>query len=289
MPIIIENLNFVYNPRTTFEKHAVKNVSLTINDGDYLAIIGPTGSGKSTFIQHLNGLIRVQKNSGSIFVDDMNITPKKIDFNKLRSQVGMVFQYPEYQLFADTVYNDVAFGLKNIKLNKEEIEPRVREALTLVGLDFDEVSGKSPFELSGGEKRRVAIAGVVAMQPKILVLDEPIAGLDPQGKREILELLLKLKATCSPTIVIISHDMDEVARYATRVAVFNEGEIIYDLPPQELFEKVDELRAIGLDIPQLARLREILSKKGLFVSPSCLSVSKMADGIIGLKKGGNNV
>ena len=286
MSIIIENLNFVYNPKTSFEKHAVKNVNLTINDGDYLAIIGPTGSGKSTFIQHLNGLIRVQKNSGSIYVDEMDITPKRIDFNKLRSQVGMVFQYPEYQLFADTVYNDVAFGLKNIKLNKEEIEPRVRDALALVGLNFDEVSSKSPFELSGGEKRRVAIAGVVAMQPKILVLDEPIAGLDPQGKREILELLLKLKATCSPTIVIISHDMDEVARYATRVAVFNEGEIIYDLPPSELFEKIDELRAMGLDVPQLARLREMLSKKGLVISSSCLNVSQMAKSIIELKKGG---
>ena len=184
MSIVVKNLNFVYNPKTPFEKHALVDVNLTVDDGDFLAVIGHTGSGKSTFIQHLNGLIKLQ--DGVINVDGIDLSLKKVDFKKLRGTVGMVFQYPEYQLFADTVYNDVAFGPKNLKLSKEEIDERVKEAISLVGLNFDYVSQKSPFELSGGEKRRVAIAGVIAMRPKILILDEPTAGLDPQGKKEIL-------------------------------------------------------------------------------------------------------
>ena len=197
-----------------------------------------------------------------------------------------MFQYPEYQLFADTVYNDVAFGPKNLKLPQEEIDERVREALALVGMDFEYVSQKSPFELSGGEKRRVAIAGVIAMRPKILVLDEPTAGLDPQGKKEILDLVTKLWKTSTPTIVMISHDMNEVAKYATRVAVFDMGRVVYAEPPQKLFERQDELIKMGLDVPTLAKLRNYLVSRGVDVPSDCLTVDKMAEILAKLKNGG---
>ena len=297
MPIVVENLNFIYNPNSPFEKHALKDVSITINDGDFLSIVGATGSGKSTFVQHLNGLIRVQ--SGAISIDGADITPlgkskrknrkkERINFAKLRGEVGMVFQYPEYQLFADTVYNDVAFGPKNLKLDKDEIDKRVKEALLLVGLDFDYVKDKSPFELSGGEKRRAAIAGVIAMRPKVLVLDEPTAGLDPKGKTEILQLVLGLKKICSPTVIMISHDMDAVAEYGSRVAVFDDGRIVYDLPPEQLFEKENELVEMGLELPKLAKLRFILKKHGVDIPKDCLSVEKMTEILKAVKSGGGS-
>ena len=288
MSIIIKDLNFVYSPKSPFEKHALVNVNLTVEEGDFLAIIGHTGSGKSTFVQHLNGLVKLQK--GSIIVDGIDLSQKKIDYKKLRSTVGMVFQYPEYQLFADTVYDDVAFGPKNLKLSKQEIDERVKEAIKLVGLDFDYVNQKSPFELSGGEKRRVALAGVLAMRPKILVLDEPTAGLDPQGKKEILDLVTKLHKTMTPTIIMINHDMDEVAKYANKVAVFDMGTIQYLLKPQQLFEKQDELVKMGLDIPTLAKLKNYLAKRGINLPDDCITVEKMTEYLAELKaKGGTNV
>jgi len=288
MSIIVKDLNFVYSPKSPFEKHALVDVNLTVEEGDFLAIIGHTGSGKSTFVQHLNGLVKLQK--GTIIVDGIDLSQKKIDYKKLRSTVGMVFQYPEYQLFADTVYDDVAFGPKNLKLSKEEIDERVREALALVGMDFEYVSQKSPFELSGGEKRRVALAGVIAMRPKILVLDEPTAGLDPQGKKEILDLVTKLHKTMTPTIVMINHDMDEVAKYADKVAVFDMGKIKYLLSPQELAQKQDELVKMGLDIPTLAKLKNYLATKGINLPDDCITVEKMVDCLAMLKtKGGANV
>ena len=265
MSIVVENLNYVYNPKTAFEKHALIDVNLTVDEGEFLAIIGHTGSGKSTFVQHLNGL------------------------KLLRATVGMVFQYPEYQLFADTVYNDVAFGPKNLKLSSQEIDERVREALNLVGLNFDYVSQKSPFELSGGEKRRVAIAGVIAMRPKILVLDEPTAGLDPSGKNEILNLVTKLRETTVHTVVMINHDMDEVARYATKVAVFDKGSVKFVTTPQKLYLKRDELVQMGLDIPTLAKLKLYLSSKGIEVGEDCLTSEKMTRELEKLTKGGENV
>ena len=288
MSIVIKDLNFVYSPKSPFEKHALVDVNLTVEEGDFLAIIGHTGSGKSTFVQHLNGLVKLQK--GSIIVDGIDLGQKKIDYKKLRSTVGMVFQYPEYQLFADTVYDDVAFGPKNLKLSKEEIDIRVKEAIKLVGLDFDYVNQKSPFELSGGEKRRVALAGVLAMRPKILVLDEPTAGLDPQGKKEILDLVTKLHKTMTPTIIMINHDMDEVAKYANKVAVFDMGTVQYLLKPQQLFEKQDELVKMGLDIPTLAKLKNHLAKKGIELPDDCITVEKMTKYLAELKaKGGKNV
>lgn len=282
MSIVVKNLNFIYNPKSPFEKHALVDVNLTVDDGDFLAVIGHTGSGKSTFIQHLNGLIKLQ--DGVINVDGIDLSLKKVDYKKLRGTVGMVFQYPEYQLFADTVYNDVAFGPKNLKLSKEEIDERVKEAISLVGLNFDYVSQKSPFELSGGEKRRVAIAGVIAMRPKILILDEPTAGLDPQGKKEILGLVTKLRKTTSPTIIMINHDMNEVARYATKVAVFDMGSVVFAEPPQQLFKKQEQLVKMGLDIPTLAKLRNMLVSKGINLPDDCLTVERMAEELIKLKK-----
>ena len=282
MSIVVKNLNFVYNPKSPFEKHALVDVNLTVDDGDFLAVIGHTGRGKRTFIQHLNELIKLQ--DGVINVDGIDLSLKKVDFKKLRGTVGMVFQYPEYQLFADTVYNDVAFGPKNLKLSKEEIDERVKEAISLVGLNFDYVSQKSPFELSGGEKRRVAIAGVIAMRPKILILDEPTAGLDPQGKKEILGLVTKLRQTTSPTIIMINHDMNEVARYATKVAVFDMGSVVFAEPPQQLFKKQEQLVKMGLDIPTLAKLRNMLVSKGINLPDDCLTVERMAEELIKLKK-----
>lgn len=287
MSIVVENLNYVYNPKTAFEKHALIDVNLTVDEGEFLAIIGHTGSGKSTFVQHLNGLIKLQ--SGKIVVDGIDLTQKKVDYKLLRATVGMVFQYPEYQLFADTVYNDVAFGPKNLKLSSQEIDERVREALNLVGLNFDYVSQKSPFELSGGEKRRVAIAGVIAMRPKILVLDEPTAGLDPSGKNEILNLVTKLRETTVHTVVMINHDMDEVARYATKVAVFDKGSVKFVTTPQKLYLKRDELVQMGLDIPTLAKLKLYLLSKGIEVGEDCLTSEKMTRELEKLAKGGENV
>ncbi|MBE5748887.1 MAG: energy-coupling factor transporter ATPase [Clostridiales bacterium] len=288
MSIVVKDLNFVYSPKSPFEKHALININLTVEEGDFLAIIGHTGSGKSTFVQHLNGLVKLQ--SGTIIVDGIDLSQKKIDYKKLRGTVGMVFQYPEYQLFADTVYDDVAFGPKNLKLSKQEIDERVKEAIKLVGLDFDYVNQKSPFELSGGEKRRVALAGVLAMRPKILVLDEPTAGLDPQGKKEILDLVTSLHKTMTPTIIMINHDMDEVARYANKVAVFDMGSVKYLLTPEQLAQKQDELVKMGLDIPTLAKLKNYLANKGFVLPDDCITIEKMVDYLADIKaKGGANV
>ena len=288
MSIIVKDLNFVYSPKSPFEKHALINVNLTVEEGDFLAIIGHTGSGKSTFVQHLNGLVKLQ--SGTIIVDGIDLSQKKIDYKKLRGTVGMVFQYPEYQLFADTVYDDVAFGPKNLKLSKQEIDERVKEAIKLVGLDFDYVNQKSPFELSGGEKRRVALAGVLAMRPKILVLDEPTAGLDPQGKKEILDLVTTLHKTMTPTIIMINHDMDEVARYANKVAVFDMGSVKYLLKPEQLAQKQDQLVKMGLDIPTLAKLKNYLATKGISLPNDCITIEKMVEYLADIKaKGGANV
>ncbi len=278
MPIAVRQLNFVYNPKTPFEKHALKDVNLEVADGEFLCIVGHTGSGKSTFVQHLNALVQVQ--SGFVEVNGLDLTLKKKKLRRemlkqLRGQVGMVFQYPEYQLFASSVEADVAFGPQNMKLSKEEVDERVREAIKAVGLDFGEVAAKSPFELSGGEKRRVALAGVLAMRPSVLVLDEPTAGLDPRGKKEILDLVVDLRNNYGKTIVMISHDMNEVYEYSTRVAVFVDGTVKYDLPPEELFKKAEELEAIGLEMPQMAALSNRLEAGGVHLNSRPRTVSGM--------------
>lgn len=264
MSIVVENLTFTYGLKSPQEKKALNNINLTINEGDFLGIVGHTGSGKSTFIQHLNGLIKPQE--GKIQVFDVILTKEKKpkpDLRKLRSNVGMVFQYPEYQLFEDSVAKDVAFGPKNQGLSQEEIDERVKEAIELVGLDYESVKDRAPFELSGGQKRRVAIAGIIAMKPKVLILDEPTAGLDPYGKEQILSLITRLKEKCSPTIIVISHDMDEITRFATRLVVFNDSQILFDLPMQELFTHYEELVKVGLDIPTAVKVKNDLQKKGI--------------------------
>lgn len=261
--IKISDLSFVYSKKTPYEKLALDNINVTINEGEFLGIIGHTGSGKSTFIQHLNGLIKAQSGKITVFDMELNVKKPKTDLRKLRSEVGMVFQYPEYQLFDETVAKDVAFGCKNLKLDKEEIEIRVKEAIETVGLNYDEIKDRSPFDLSGGQKRRAAIAGVIAMRPRVLVLDEPTAGLDPQGKKQILDLIVRLKQARNLTIIVVSHDMDEIVRYADRIIVFNAAKIAYDEPMKELFTHDKDLVDIGLDTPLAVKLVNKLRERNI--------------------------
>ena len=267
MQIVSKELSFTYNPKSQFKKQALKDISLTINEGDFFGIIGQTGSGKSTFIQHLNGLIPVQ--SGNLTVGDFDLSLKnKKDKKKmynLRSKVGMVFQYPESQLFAETVFEDVAFGLRNFfpEKTEQEIEVRVKEAIELVGLDYDVVKNKSPFELSGGQKRRVAIAGVLVTEPEVLVLDEPVAGLDPVGKRKLMNLLHSIHGGKLKTIVIVSHDMDEVVENCNRVAVFSKGQLLRVDTPKNIFSNEELLKESGLELPITAKMLKILNGIGV--------------------------
>ncbi len=283
--VVCENLSHTYNPASAFETHALSGVSLEIASGDFFGIIGHTGSGKSTFVQHLNALLKVpsaekkykpkkQKKGAPVppktvlRVNGYDLTDKKTDFKSLRAKVGMVFQYPEYQLFAETVFEDVAFGLKNFKpdLSEEEKELAVKEAIERVGLPYEEVKGRSPFDLSGGQKRRVAIAGVIVTKPEILVLDEPAAGLDPQGKEEVMRLLHGIRGDWCKTVVIVSHDMDEIAENCNRAAIFAEGKTVAVGAPSTLFADVEEIRALGLDVPFIAKLRLALQEKGVTIS-----------------------
>ena len=276
MPIKIEHLNYVYNQKTSFATAALNDISLEIREGDFLGVIGHTGSGKSTLISHLNALTRIQ--SGVIFVDDMDLRPKKIDFKKLRSKVGMVFQYPEYQLFAETVYKDVAFGPENIKLPEEEIAKRVEEAIGLVGLDFASIKDRSPFELSGGQMRRVALAGVIAMKPEYLVLDEPTAGLDPRGKTEIMQLVKNIAATCK-SVIMISHNMDEVAEYCNRIAVLSQGKLYGVFEPRELFRSRELLKSLKIDVPAVTALAAGLNERGFNVDPSIINEEELIEAV----------
>ncbi len=274
MQIVSKNLTFSYNRAKDFERKALNGVDLVINEGDFFGIVGETGSGKSTFIQHLNGLIKVQ--GGSLSVGEFNLSPKTKEENKaykkqlfkLRSKVGMVFQYPEYQLFAETVFDDVAFALKNFysDLTNEEIKEKVKKALELVGLDYEKVKNKSPFDLSGGQKRRVAIAGVLVSEPEVLVLDEPVAGLDPVGKRRLMSLLHTLHDMgVVKTIIIVSHDMDEICENVNRVALFSQGKAVAVCSPKELFESQNEM-ALRLGLPVTCYLKKELEKVGVFLN-----------------------
>ena len=261
MSIVIEKLNYVYMAGGPYETHALHDVSLTIEDGEFIGLIGHTGSGKSTLVQHLNGLLK--PSSGRILVDGLDLADKQTDKRAVRRKVGLVFQYPENQLFEETVEKDIAFGPKNLGLDDAEISRRVREAMAKVALDYDRLKDRSVFELSGGQMRRVAIAGVLAMEPGTLVLDEPCAGLDPKGREEILGLIRRLHEQAGTTIVMVSHSMDDVASLAERVIVMNRGEVYMDGAPREVFSRGDDLRAIGLDVPQAAELAQRLRERGL--------------------------
>ena len=272
MSIKIENLTHVYMPKTPFEKKALDNVNLTIEDGEFLALIGHTGSGKSTLIQHLNGLL--EPSSGRILVDEVDITSKEVKLTDIRKKIGLVFQYPEYQLFEETIEKDVAFGPNNLGLSAEEVSNRGKKSMEMVGLDYETYKDVSPFDLSGGQKRRVAIAGVIAMEPKVLILDEPTAGLDPKGRDDILEQIKILHEKYKMTIVLVSHSMEDVGKLAERIVVMNGGKIELLGKPSEIFKEVETLERIGLAVPQVTYLMRALREKGFDVSDEVFTVEK---------------
>lgn len=283
MPTIkTEALTHVYSPSTPFESVALKNVNIEIKQGEFIGLIGRTGSGKSTFIQHLNGLL--MPSEGKVYFDGEDINSSKLARYNVRFKVGLVFQYPEYQLFEDTVYKDIAFGPKNMKLSKTEVDERVREAANFVGVP-DSIFEKSPFDLSGGQKRRVAIAGVIAMRPRVLVLDEPTAGLDPEGCASILKNIEDYRRASGATIILVSHSMEDVARIADRLIVFNKGAVAMDGSPAEVFSNTNALRAIGLDIPAVTDIAIHLRELGVDVPESVYTVMQLRDAILRLKGG----
>lgn len=282
MSIKIENLTHIYMPKGPFEKKALDNVTLKIEDGDFVALIGHTGSGKSTLIQHMNGLLK--PTYGHIFVDDVDITQKDVKLTDIRKKVGLVFQYSEYQLFEETIEKDIAFGPKNLGLNDDEINNRVREAMKMVGLSYDIFKDKSPFDLSGGQKRRVAIAGVIAMKPKVLILDEPTAGLDPKGRDDILGQIKKLHDEYGMTIILVSHSMEDVAKIAHKVIVMDKGKVALQGTTEEVFKEVDKLEAIGLAVPQITYLMRALRKKGFNVSENVYTIEQAKKEIVRVLK-----
>lgn len=272
MSIKIENLTHIYMPKTPFEKKALDDVNLVIENGEFLALIGHTGSGKSTLIQHLNGLL--EPSSGRILVDDTDITNKETKLTDIRKKIGLVFQYPEYQLFEETIEKDIAFGPNNLGLSSEEISNRVKKSMEMVGLDYETYKDVSPFDLSGGQKRRVAIAGVIAMEPKVLILDEPTAGLDPKGRDDILEQIKILHEKYKMTIVLVSHSMEDVGNLAERIVVMNKGKIALVGKPAEIFKEVETLENIGLAVPQVTYLMRALREKGFEVSDEIFTVEQ---------------
>lgn len=272
MSIKIENLTYVYNPKSPFETKALDGINLEIDDGEFIGLIGHTGSGKSTLIQHLNGLIK--PTSGKITVGDLVITGEKVKLADLRKKVGLVFQYPEHQLFEETVYKDIAFGPKNLNLSESEIDERVKESMELVKLDFETLKERSPFELSGGQRRRVAIAGVLAMKPDILILDEPTAGLDPRGRDEILEQIKFLHEKYENTVILVSHSMEDIAKLVDRIIVMHGGKIELHGVPREVFKQSKRLESIGLGIPQITYLMEKLKKVDTSIAEEVLTVDE---------------
>ena len=277
MAIQVEDLCYTYGEGTALERQALKHVSFEIQDGEFVGLIGHTGSGKSTLIQHLNGLVKAT--DGALYYNGENIYQNGYDMRALRNQVGLVFQYPEYQLFEIDVLTDVCFGPKNQGLSKEECEKRALEALKLVGLK-EKYYKSSPFELSGGQKRRVAIAGVLAMRPKVLVLDEPTAGLDPKGRDDILDQIAYLHKQSDMTVILVSHSMEDIARYADRIIVMNKGSVMYNGAPKEVFAHYQELEKIGLAAPQVTYIMHDLKEKGLPVKVNVTTVEEAADEIM---------
>ena len=277
MSIKLEGINYLYGQGTEMVVHALKDINIEINDGEFVGLIGHTGSGKSTLVQHLNGLVRPTE--GRIYFDGQDIYAEGYDMKKHRSNVGLVFQYPEHQLFEVDVLSDVCFGPKNLGLKKAEAEEQAKKALALVGMD-ESYYKRSPFDLSGGQKRRVAIAGVLAMKPKMLILDEPTAGLDPQGRKEILELISGLRERAGITIVLVSHSMEDVAEYVDRIIVMNKGGVAYDAAPKEVFAHYEELEEMGLAAPQVSYIVHKLRAKGLLVETDAITIEEAARDIL---------
>lgn len=269
--IILDHVNYIYEVGTAMEFAALKDVNLVINKGEFIGLIGHTGSGKSTLVQHLNGLLA--PTSGSIFYDGADIHDSTYNKKELRSKVGLVFQYPEHQLFEIDVFSDVCFGPKNLGLDRKEVELRAYSALKQVGLE-DEYFYQSPFDLSGGQKRRVAIAGVLAMKPEVLVLDEPTAGLDPKGRDEILDQIAKLREETGMTVILVSHSMEDVAKYVSRIVVMNRGQIMFDDVPREVFSHYRELEEVGLAAPQVTYIMQALKKSGLNVDTNITTIQE---------------
>ena len=273
----LKKVSYVYSEGDAFEKKALDEISLEIPDGQFIGIIGHTGSGKSTLIQHLNGLLRAT--SGAIYYDGENIYQEGYDMRTLRSKVGLVFQYPEHQLFEVDVFSDVCFGPKNLGLSKEEVEERAKKALARVGLD-ESYYKKSPFELSGGQKRRVAIAGILAMHPQVLILDEPTAGLDPKGRDEILDQVALLQKERKITVILVSHSMEDVARYVDRIIVVNDGKILFDDTPKQVFQHYKELESVGLAAPQVTYVVKALKEKGWDIDTTATTVEEAKEAIL---------
>lgn len=284
MSIVVKNLTYIYDEGMPFANKALDSISFEIKDRDFVGLIGHTGSGKSTLIQHLNGLIK--PSSGDIYVNDFKITDPNLNLTEVRKRVGIVFQYPEYQLFEETVEKDIAFGPSNLGLSDEEISVRVRESMEAVGLNYEEYKDKSPFDLSGGQKRRVAIAGVIAMNPELLILDEPTAGLDPGGRDEIFDLIRRLHEERNMTIILSSHSMDDMAKIAKNIIVMNHGKIEFMGTPREVFnEHAPRLKEIGLDIPQVLELAIKLRDKGFDIRNDVLTIDEIKEEILKFMKG----
>jgi energy-coupling factor transport system ATP-binding protein len=283
MPIIkTSGLTHVYSRGTPFEKVAIDHIDLEINEGEFIGLIGHTGSGKSTFIQHLNGLL--EPSSGTIELEGEDINASKERRHSVRFQVGLVFQYPEYQLFEETVYKDIAFGPKNMRLSPEEVDARVREAAGFVGVP-EYLFEASPLELSGGQKRRVAIAGVIAMRPKVLILDEPTAGLDPAGRESVLENIRYYRRTTGATIILVSHSMDDIARIASRLIVFSDSHVVMDGTPEEIFSRADELKELGLSVPMATDISLALKKRGICIPGSVYTTEYLRERLTELREG----
>ncbi len=284
MSIRVENISYIYGKGTPFEKKAIDDISFEIADGDFIGLIGHTGSGKSTLIQMLNGLIK--PDSGKIFINDIDITDDKTNLREMRSKIGLVFQYPEYQLFEETVYKDIAYGPQNFGKSEEEINRIIPELTELVGLDKS-VLDKSPFELSGGQKRRVAIAGVLALMPDILILDEPTAGLDPAGRNDILSCIKKLHDEKNITVVLVSHSMEDIANTVEKIMIVSDSRLISFASPEETFKSSEMLKNIGLNVPQVTRVVNHLKQKGITLPGNIYTVDMAADAIIKYIKDAN--
>lgn len=282
MSIQVKNLTHIYSEGLPYESVALKDVSFSIEDGEFIGVIGHTGSGKSTMVQHLNGLLK--PHSGSILIGDVDITKGNVLMRDIRRRIGLVFQYPEYQLFEETVHKDVAFGPTNLGLPKVEVDQRVIEAINLVGLDYDEICERSPFELSGGQKRRVAIAGVIAMKPEVLILDEPTAGLDPKAHKDVLEMIKKIHETQKNITILVSHNMNDIAKMVDKVLVMEKGKIAMEGTPRQVFSQAGKLKKMGLALPQASEMMNKLRNRGFDIKEGILTADEAFDELVRILK-----